>query len=270
MMDDNEMNSLLFSSIQSVAYGNLFECLTQEAKGGDIVFSSMSHENEVGVMDDGAELLFTSLLNTEGLKAKFPSLATEDGIVIRHPKNDLTNHLALLGELFHVAATLPPDPKAVLPERTDRIATVRARLGQHRYKVSQLEMWGNACAVTGITEPVLLRASHAKPWADANDSERLDPANGLPLAVHLDALFDVGLISFAVDGSMMVSPKLEPETVALYGLSEKMRLRNVPTIEQEKYLQYHRRNIFQHTNVNAKVKVDEHAVRHSSNGWNTD
>ena len=36
------------------------------------IFSSvMSHENEVGVMDDGEELLFTSLLNTEGLKAKF-------------------------------------------------------------------------------------------------------------------------------------------------------------------------------------------------------
>lgn len=239
------MNAYLFSSIQSAAYGNLFECSTHEENGRDIVFSSMSHENEVAVMDDGEELLLTSLLNTEGLKTKFPSLATEDGIVVRHPKNDLTNHLALLGELFHASATLLPDPNAVLPERTVRIATVRARLGQHRYKVSQAEMWGNACAVTGITEPALLRASHAKPWADATDSERLDPANGLPLAVHLDALFDVGLISFDSDGSMMISPKLEPEAIALYGLSEKMRLRNAPTAKQEKYLQYHRRNVFQ-------------------------
>jgi hypothetical protein len=65
------MNAYLFSSIQSAAYGNLFECSTHEENGRDIVFSSMSHENEVGVMDDGEELLFTSLLNTEGLKAKF-------------------------------------------------------------------------------------------------------------------------------------------------------------------------------------------------------
>ena len=248
------MNAYLFSSIQSAAYGNLFECATHEANGCDVVFSSMSHENEVGVMDDGEELLFASLLNTEGLKARFPKLATEDGLVVRHPENDLTNHLALLGELFHTAATLPHDPNAVLPERTVRIATVRARLGQHRYKVSQAEMWGNACAVTGITEPALLRASHAKPWADANDAERLDPANGLPLIVHLDALFDVGLISFAADGSMMVSPKLEPETVALYGLSEKMRLRNVPSAEQEKYLRYHRRNVFQITKAREVLK----------------
>ena len=64
------MNAYLFSSIQSVAYGNLFECSTHEVDGSDVVFSSMSHENEVGVMDDGEELLFASLLNTEGLKAK--------------------------------------------------------------------------------------------------------------------------------------------------------------------------------------------------------
>ena len=54
------MNAYLFSSIQSAAYGNLFECSTHEVDGSDVVFSSMSHENEVGVMDDGDELLFTS------------------------------------------------------------------------------------------------------------------------------------------------------------------------------------------------------------------
>lgn len=238
------MNPFIFSNVQSAAYGNLFECSTREENGRDVVFSSMSHENEVAVADDGEELLFATLLNTEGLKAMFPSLAAEAGLVVRHPKNDLTNHLALLEKIFHAAATLPPDAQAVLPERTVRIASVRARLGQHRYKVEQSEMWGNACAVTGIAEPVLLRASHAKPWADANDHERLDPANGLPLAVHLDALFDAGLISFAPGGSMLISSKLEPKATALYGLSEKMCLRHVPTARQEQYLQYHRRFVF--------------------------
>ena len=133
------MNAYLFSNIQSAAYGNFFECSTHEENGCDIVFSSMSHENEVGVMDDGEELLLTSLLNTEGLKTRFSSLATEDGIVLRQPKNDLTNHLALLGEIFHVAATLPHDAEAVLPERTVRIATVREKyLQYHRRNVFQL------------------------------------------------------------------------------------------------------------------------------------
>ncbi len=106
-------------------------------------------------------------------------------------------------------------------------------------------MWGNACAVTGITEPALLRASHAKPWAEASDRERLDQSNGLPLAVHLDALVDAGLISFAKDGSMLISSRLGEDIIALYGLSNKLRLRNPSTPRQEKYLQYHRENVFQ-------------------------
>lgn len=158
--------------------------------------------------------------------------------------------------LVHAAATIPPDPNAVLPERTVRIATVRARLGQHRYKVLQAEMWGNACAVTGITEPALLRASHAKPWAEATDAERLDPANGFPLVVHLDALFDAGFISFDSGGSMMISPKLGEDTIALYGLSNKMRLRNPPTKRQEAYLQYHRRNVFRIDLVEETLRCD--------------
>jgi putative restriction endonuclease len=41
-----------------------------------------------------------------------------------------------------------------------------------------------------------------KPWADcASDAERLDPFNGLLLAVHWDAVFDCGLVTFADDGT---------------------------------------------------------------------
>ena len=92
-----------------------------------------------------------------------------------------------------------------------------------------------------------MRASHAKPWADANDAERLDPANGLPLAVHLDALFDAGLISFDSHGKMMLSPKLAQEVTALLGLSGEMSLRNPLSDRQEEYLRYHRENVFQKT-----------------------
>ena len=37
------MNPLLYSSIQSAAYGNRFECSTADAEITDVVFSSMSH-----------------------------------------------------------------------------------------------------------------------------------------------------------------------------------------------------------------------------------
>ena len=240
------MNALVFSSIQSAAYGNLFECSTAEAKISDVLFSSMVHANQVGVWDDGEALFVVSLLNTEGLKLKFPDYAASDGLVIRHRKNDLADHAMLLGEIFRAAATLPPDPDAVMLERTECQSIVRTRLGQHKYKVEQLDLWDGACAVTGVTEPTLLRASHAKPWSapTITDAERLDPANGLPLVVHLDALFDAGLISFAESGAMRISSHLGNDVINLYGLNNSMRLRHKPTLAQERYLKYHRTTVF--------------------------
>jgi hypothetical protein len=62
--------------------------------------------------------------------------------------------------------------------------------------VTRLWGKGEVCALTGIALPELLVASHVKPWRDATDKERLDPANGLLLAVHADKLFDRHLLSF--------------------------------------------------------------------------
>lgn len=238
------MNAYLFSAIQGAAYGNQFECSTRDADSDEITFSSMRHRNEVGVADEGEALLVVSLLNNEGLKARFPEFATIDGLVIRHRRNDLTDQSVLLGRIFAAAAELPPDEGTVVPERTESQSVVKTRLGQHRYKTAQLASWDEACAVTGISMPALLRASHAKPWADASDAERLDPANGLPLAVHLDALFDAGLISFDTNGAMMVSPDLDDAAIALYDLSSELHLRHAPTEQQEDYLKYHRDHVF--------------------------
>jgi putative restriction endonuclease len=68
--------------------------------------------------------------------------------------------------------------------------------------------WGGSCAVTGTSDAVLLRASHRS--RRDSDAERLDVHNDLLLAAHLDAAFDKGLISFAEDGTMMVSDLLSP------------------------------------------------------------
>jgi len=238
------MNAYLLSSIQSAAYGNQFECSTRDEHSSEIIFGSMRHENEIGVHDGGDELLLVSMMNNAGLKSRFPELATEDGLVIRHKHNDLTDCRILIGKVFAAAAVLPPDAGAVRPERTDVQRVVKARLGQHRYKTEQLASWGESCAVTGVANRVLLRASHAKPWAVASDAERLDPDNGLPLVAHLDALFDAGLISFASDGKMMLSPQLEDDVVHLYGLSSGLCLRHVPTNKQDVYLDYHRKEVF--------------------------
>ena len=48
-----------------------------------------------------------------------------------------------------------------------------------------------------MDEPWHLNARHIKPWRDASDAERLDGANGLLLAPHIDHLFDEGCITFS-------------------------------------------------------------------------
>lgn len=126
---------------------------------------------------------------------------------------------------------------------TDRTSEVRQRIGQDVFREALFELWEGRCALSGLSyPPPLLRASHAKPWADAIDAERLDPFNGLLLAVHFDALFDNGLIAFDDQGSAYSSPELSKEIRDSIGLSLDLKLRFV-TPGHLAYLRYHRQNV---------------------------
>ena len=86
------------------------------------------------------------------------------------------------------------------------------RLGQAIYRRALEQLWNGRCAVTGIGLRELLRASHAKPWAECETgAERLCPYNGFLLAVNLDALFDKFLISFEDDGKIIISQNFPQE-----------------------------------------------------------
>lgn len=133
---------------------------------------------------------------------------------------------------------------------TERTAEVRQRIGQDVFREALFELWDGCCAVTGIKlPPALLRASHAKPWAKANDVERLDPFNGLLLAVQFDALFDAGLIAFGDDGSILMSSALTAEMRHTLGFSGDLHLRGISPGHLP-YLRYHRRHV-------AKFNADE-------------
>lgn len=121
---------------------------------------------------------------------------------------------------------------------------VRQRVGQDVFRGALLEYWGGACAVTGLALPDVLRASHAKPWADCtSDEERLDVFNGLLLVAHLDALFDRGLITFNASGDMVIATHLAADHRALLHLSVALPLRWVAP-EHLPFLQWHRENVF--------------------------
>lgn len=133
---------------------------------------------------------------------------------------------------------------SAIPE-TERTGEVRQRIGQDVFREALLDLWQGRCAVTGLAlPPALLRASHAKPWARANDSERLDPFNGLLLAVHLDAMFDTGLIAFDDVGQLLRSPHLDAAARDHFHLHGNLQLRS-HTSGHLPYLRWHREHVYQ-------------------------
>jgi HNH endonuclease len=121
---------------------------------------------------------------------------------------------------------------------TESTVLAKARVGQGRFRADLLSLWQGHCALTGVSAPELLRASHIKSWAGSNNRERLDVFNGLLLAVHLDALFDRALITFQDSGEMVVSKRLSAHERDVFGLAPPPRklLLNVPHLE---YLRHH-------------------------------
>jgi len=89
-----------------------------------------------------------------------------------------------------------------------------------------------------------LIASHAKPWRDSSNDERLDGENGLLLTPTVDHLFDKGFISFEDRGAVIVSPVAHHTSLRRMGIDPD-RPPNVGAFStgQRTYLDYHRENV---------------------------
>jgi hypothetical protein len=128
----------------------------------------------------------------------------------------------VLSTVYRLASTLPDAPlttfearTATLPKTTEAERLVVQRIGQDIFRAALMAYWHGRCPLTGITDEPLLRASHIKPWSDCtSDAERLDVHNGLLLSALWDAAFDQGLVTFADDGTPILSDCLTPEARA--------------------------------------------------------
>lgn len=127
-------------------------------------------------------------------------------------------------------------------ESTEKDQLINARVGQGQFRQSLLNFWGK-CAVTGVSDPALLLASHIKPWSKSSDFERLDKFNGLLLTPNLDRAFDQGLISFDSSGRILLSIEFkDPEKL---GIDERVKI-NLES-EHQIYMEFHREKVFKNT-----------------------
>jgi putative restriction endonuclease len=131
---------------------------------------------------------------------------------------------------------------ATLTGPTFREQLVRARRGQGVFR-SNVLLRENACRVTKVVEPRHLRASHIRPWKDCTDGQRLDGANGLLLAPHIDHLFDQGYVTFSRSLQLLVVPEVRDTLLDAWGIDSGVSVGEFSS-EQNEYLDYHRSNVF--------------------------
>lgn len=110
---------------------------------------------------------------------------------------------AALQAMLGAPPTIPPR----LP-RTLELQLRAARDGQGIFRTNLLAF--GACAVTGLTNPAFLIASHIRPWAKSEITQKLDVNNGLLLAAGVDSAFDGGYIGFDATWQLVAKPGFGP------------------------------------------------------------
>lgn len=249
------MNPLQRAVIEKVGHEYGFENILPDEREA-VCLGSARHRAKVCIaqQSDLFEVTFSSSvagqLSAE-LARSFPGVERKDNTFISDSLDELAQ---LLRRAAALAKALPNQvavdfealvnkeleqfPSALI-QSTEVERLVRQRVGQQAFRQAMLDYWGGACAVTGVALPEVLRASHAKPWAECvSDAERLDVFNGFLLNANLDALFDRFLITFSDDGELITSPIITAHVRELLGLDKPMSLRWLAQ-EHQPYLKFH-------------------------------
>ncbi len=249
------MDSLERALIEKAGYGHGFENIRESSPERVVLFSAR-HRAEAGVVRsadavDQWQVVFRQGPLPAELVRTLPGIPFENGVFGPVDERALSLLLRRAAELSmalpnHAAEQYRSEIakiEAAPPQTTEALRLTKQRIGQELYRQALLDYWGG-CAVTGIRQPELLRASHAKPWSECDsDEERLNVFNGFLLCAHLDALFDRGLLSFTDEGTGLISSELEADTIERLRLDKELRLRWVAA-EHHAFLIWHRQNLF--------------------------
>ncbi len=121
---------------------------------------------------------------------------------------------------------------------TQKTQIINSRRGQGVFK-ARLRLVEKSCRITNVSNPRHLIASHIKPWAKSNDTEKLSGFNGLLLSPHIDHLFDKGYISFTDNGALIFSERLNVILLDEWGIDRNINVGGFKQ-EQKVFLEYHR------------------------------
>lgn len=127
---------------------------------------------------------------------------------------------------------------------TEKETIVKARRGQGLYRELLMKKYNNECIMTKINIKQVLIASHIKPWAVCDNAERIDVNNGLLLSATYDRLFDSELITFNVNGKLLISDLVSNDNARKLNIKKGTKYNIGFNSEMKKYLEYHNKYIF--------------------------
>lgn len=143
----------------------------------------------------------------------------------------------------------------VLSERkNDTQDREKTRKLQTLYRFKLLEIMPS-CVISQVADDRILIACHIKPFAKCDEIEEFDENNGIILTPTYHYLFDIGFISFDKNANLIVSnflSKLNQKRLHIE-TGQKSQIKN--TAQRQKYLQYHRDNIFQKIDIDSKKLI---------------
>ncbi len=140
----------------------------------------------------------------------------------------------------------------ITKEGEDQLSIAKRRKGQDYFRRMILANYGGRCALSGISVPQLLLASHIIPWADkSHKKDRLNPCNGICLSALYDKAFDKGLFTISPDDyTIQLSSALREYGTQEYfdkqfgSISGKQIAMPIEYKPNRDFLAYHRDHVF--------------------------
>lgn len=132
---------------------------------------------------------------------------------------------------------------------TDVMRFVKTRVNQSFFRKVVMQIYSNKCAVSNISLPEILVASHIIPWS-SNKNERLNPSNGICLSPLYDKVFDKGLMTLTDNLEIKFSKRLIEQSDKVsyekFFACYQDKILNFPEkfYPKPEFISFHRDNIF--------------------------
>ncbi|RZK22057.1 MAG: HNH endonuclease [Flavobacterium sp.] len=113
-------------------------------------------------------------------------------------------------EDLHIAETELQQIKTSIlegKEGTDILRLIKTRVNQNLFRKVVMSNYSNSCAICSLDLESLLIASHIKKWS-SEQTERLNPENGICLCNIHDKAFEIGFIGINSNYKILISKEL--------------------------------------------------------------